>query len=276
MVRRKEWRILIIGLLSSVVPCVSTGSEATSPSATSEVRSLDSGELLYLESYWSDKDGNLEKISYQMPSGETFGEKRIKPSSVPGLISYEQSNDLANRKIAVSVLKSEGDHPPQRVELKLLYRSQKKTVEKEVKSSKKRHVIVDAGFDAFVRAHWDKLSKGERIPAQFPIASRGKLVKLFITESDCKSHDSERVCFRVRLQSRLLRLFIDDPVYAEYDPNNRRLIRYQGIGNVALENGEVPAVDIQLSYPDAQEESVAELDFHAPKRQNRFAGSISM
>ena len=37
-------------------------------------------------------------------------------------------------------------------------------------------VVIDAGFDGFIRGNWDKLVSGKTQEFQFPLASRGSLV----------------------------------------------------------------------------------------------------
>ena len=110
-------------------------------------------------------------------------------------------------------------------------------------------VVIDAGFDAFVRANWDSLVAGANKSFQFPFAARESLVKLRIKPVSC-SYDSETdQCFRLEMNNWLLRMLVA-PIELGYDARLKRLTRYRGLSNIGDGQGNGLVVDIRYNYQD--------------------------
>jgi hypothetical protein len=110
-------------------------------------------------------------------------------------------------------------------------------------------VVIDAGFDAFVRENWRSLVAGESMQFQFPFAARESLVELSIASASCSYATETDQCFSLQLNNWLLNL-LADPIELGYDAKLQRLARFRGISNISNDEGEALAVDIHYRYDD--------------------------
>ena len=110
-------------------------------------------------------------------------------------------------------------------------------------------VVIDAGFDNYVKSNWDKLATSESQVFQFPIATREILVELKISLKDCSYKTKTETCFSLEIDNWFLRL-LSDPIELGYDTNLRRLSRYRGLSNIGDGDGEGLVVDLRYRYPD--------------------------
>lgn len=118
-----------------------------------------------------------------------------------------------------------------------------------VKPKPNMAVVIDAGFDNYVKSNWDKLVNSESLKFQFPIASREILVELKINLKDCSYKTKTDTCFRLEIDNWFLRL-LSDPIELGYDTSLRRLSRYRGLSNIGDGAGEGLVVDLRYRYPD--------------------------
>ena len=110
-------------------------------------------------------------------------------------------------------------------------------------------LVIDAGFDNFIREYWNSLVQGEVITFQFPAAARVDLFDFKVNRMNCSSGDATQQCFNLRLDSWLLRMLVD-PIELGYDKESRRLKRFQGLANIEDKNGNGYTVDIRYQYSD--------------------------
>jgi hypothetical protein len=111
-------------------------------------------------------------------------------------------------------------------------------------------LVVDAGFDNFVREQWDTLSAGQTVSFQFQGVGFDSPLDMKIgaaTDADCA--DSQ-LCLAVNIDSWLLSAFVD-PIQLYYSRDGRELQRYSGISNLKGDRGESMDVDIFYEYQDA-------------------------
>lgn len=108
-------------------------------------------------------------------------------------------------------------------------------------------LVVDAGFDNFVRSKWLDLSTG--LAVVFPFQSLGfdKPLKMRAVKVDPEGCGQANVCLSVRLDSWLLGL-ITSPIDLVYSRDKRRLLQFSGISNIRGLSGEPLNVDIQYRY----------------------------
>ena len=110
-------------------------------------------------------------------------------------------------------------------------------------------LVVDAGFDNFVRSRWSDLSVGDPVDFRFQILGREAPLQMVAhnkPEADCAMNS---LCLEVGLNSWLLSRFVD-PIRLTYDRDTRRLMRYQGISNIRAADGSALNVDIIYEYEE--------------------------
>lgn len=96
--------------------------------------------------------------------------------------------------------------------------------------------MVDAGFDTFVKAHWDRLIAGESLSINFGSIAHLKSLPLRIKSlpinkcSQQKNAPPAQHCFSVDIDNSLLRLLLSN-IKISYD-NNKRLVQFSGVVNL--------------------------------------------
>lgn len=108
-------------------------------------------------------------------------------------------------------------------------------------------LVIDAGFDAFVRRYWDELVAGASREFQFPFADRSSLVEMRIKPLTCSYATKTEQCFRLELANWFLRMVVK-PIELGYDAGSRRLTRYRGLSNIGDGKGNGLVVDIHYDY----------------------------
>lgn len=108
-------------------------------------------------------------------------------------------------------------------------------------------LIIDAGFDEFVRRHWQALLAGKQINFNFASAARQDLIGFRLKKSTA---NKQQLVLSMRLQSRMLSWLLN-PIELTYDRQNQRLLRYRGLSNILDEQGNSYKADIHYQYPEA-------------------------
>lgn len=106
------------------------------------------------------------------------------------------------------------------------------------------HLIIDAGFDSFVRQHWSELEAGKSVTFSFASVARLDLIDFRLLKKDS---NKEQLVLSMRLKSRLLAWLLD-PIELTYDRQSKRLLRYRGLGNIQDSQGNAYHVDIRYQY----------------------------
>lgn len=117
------------------------------------------------------------------------------------------------------------------------------------------NTVIDAGFDEFVRRHWDDLLKGEKKPFQFAVPSRFGFVEFKIErifpDRDPQTdpyYQRQTVSLSMTLASRWLAWLLD-PITLTYDRSTKRLLRYKGLSNIRdTREGSDKNYDVDIRY----------------------------
>ncbi len=261
----KGARLRLAALLLSTAPAIGFAAETVG-----EAYDLNSNELLYREIHCLDAAGDSREVIYRNDRDELIARKRVDYRSGRTTPSFVQHNLYSSQTIQVEL--DDG-----MLTMKVLDADKGEPIEvKSTEPGDRLPVVIDAGFDEFVRAHWDELVGGGKKYFLFPFASRAALVELRIRPLSC-SYDSETdQCFRLELSNWLYRM-LAAPIELGYDAESRRLMRYRGLSNIGDGNGGGLEVDIQYRYQDLPAQacatkvgnmngSQARLDPAAPRR----------
>jgi len=202
---------------------------------------LQSGELLYRETHCVSADGFDREVTYQDVAGKLIARKLLDYRS--GLItpSFVQHNLYSNESIEVGL--DQGAVSMAVIDLDDRVASKIALEQPDAALP----VVIDAGFDGFVRQHWDELVACASREFQFPFADRQSLVDLRIQPLACSYQTQTDQCFRLDLASWLLRIVVK-PIELGYDASSRRLTRYRGLSNIGDANGNGLVVDIRYDY----------------------------
>lgn len=118
--------------------------------------------------------------------------------------------------------------------------------------------VIDAGFDAAVRANWDALMRGDVVRLQFLIPSRMRFYPVRVQRSASIDWNGLRA-ERLRMRLDLWFGFAVPEVTLVYARDDRRLLEFSGTGNIRDARGRNPQVRIEFE-PEPQPGSRREVD----------------
>lgn len=203
----------LIGIL--LLSAASTAS-ADTIFAVGKAYSLDSGALKYSEVYYCSDDGASCEVRYQDSEGKLIAEKQVNFSPIPHSPSLRLKDYRLSREISL-----DGGDPD---------------------------VVVDAGFDNYVRLRWDEIDSGEVIRFPFLIVGRDAPLKMKAKKSN-NSCEQDQLCLQIRVDSWLVGMFAG-PINLTYDRVSQRLLRFSGVSNLRDSAGKLQKVDIRYAYSD--------------------------
>lgn len=218
--------------------------------ATGTAWTPDKARVLYREFHYAENpDLDLPtRVQYRTPEGELFAEKTMDYSAVmtaPQIrqIDYRNSARIETRPLT--------DVRPARVEIGFQAHDSNRFIQAQVPLA--QDLVVDAGFDPFVRANWDRLTAGRAVSAHFLVPARQDTVRVNLSSTDqrhCNAVAAELSCFVIR-PAGLLRVvgFLVDPIYIGYEQQSRRLAMFSGLSNLRNDQGEPQNVLITYEYP---------------------------
>lgn len=181
-----------------------------------EAFDLQRGGLLYREHHYCDQSSKSCRIVYQDQDGLPIAHKDV---------------DYSTNTLAPA----------------LRFRDSRFSQEINLDFSDSEGLVVDAGFDNFMRSRWEDLSGGALVGFQFQVVGRDRPLEMIARiqlEAEC---DTDRLCLEVALGSWFLSL-LSRPIQLTYDRDSRRLMRYRGISNIRDGNGGSQEVEIIYHY----------------------------
>lgn len=217
---------------------------------------LDGGQVLYRETHWRYTQGGTMRrlVLYRCAHGEAFARKHVidSPSATAPDFDFLDARDGYEE----GVFSRKG----QRV---VYTRKDRSAARKETVVPVGANSVIDAGFDAMVRLHWEDISSGRPIKAPFLLPSRAEFLSFKIEQRD--NADTSQV--------RQLRMALDTwygfavpALELRYSVAGRRLLRFQGIATIRDRAGRYQNVRIEFP-PDqivhtisAQELQTAEIE----------------
>jgi len=105
-------------------------------------------------------------------------------------------------------------------------------------------LVAGQGLDRYARAHLDELARGEVLEVSLALPGR---LDAFGFRLRGEKLASGLVRVRFEPTSFFLRILAPS-LEGEYDPETRRLVRYEGVSNVAAADGSPQKVEIAYSY----------------------------
>lgn len=231
---RGAWTWMLLALIP-VAP-VAAEPMAAVVREQADVRSLADGRLLYRESHYVVRGSTSERwVLYRCPDGNPFARKRVlasRSAATPDFMLEDGRDGYregvrggGGERVAYS---SEGGKESRRT------------------LSIPADGVIDAGFDAAVRKHWDALQRGEAVNLQFLVPSRQQFFPVRVQRVADSNRSSART---LQLRMRLATWFgfaVPD-VGLVYGLEDRRLRVFSGTGNVRDARGRNPQVRITFA-----------------------------
>lgn len=108
----------------------------------------------------------------------------------------------------------------------------------------KRDAVIDAGFDTYLRKHWDAVIQGG-VSVAFLLTSRGRFMPIHISVS--QPHDGNR---QMTLRLDAWYAFLAPSINVTYGEADRRLRRYEGPGNIRDARGK--PINVRIEFPPSE------------------------
>lgn len=188
-------------------------------------RSLDGTATLYEEHHYlrSEAGAPVERlVVYRCPDGEPFARKTVRYGEPPYAPQFRMDDarfgyaeGFERGQIAGEAFVQRGSAAPLQKEAVTLGES----------------LVVDAGFDEFVRAHWTTLQAGKAVPLRFLVPSRLDAYGFKVRKVGEEELFGEPASVFQLALSGLFGWFAD-PIEVAYRNSDRRLMRFAGLSNI--------------------------------------------
>ena len=200
------------------------------------------GELLYRESHWIQDQGK-RLVLYRCPNGAAFARKQVLDGDIDPDFELVDGRDGYREGVRT------------RNGVRQVYtRTSADSAEKSKQFPVQDGQVIDAGFDVYVRQHWVAMAQPESRRVRFLVPSRLESVNFQITPLASDSN------------SRRYRLALDawygaalPSITVTYAASDRRLMRFEGIGNIRDAAGDHPAVRIEFPANKRTRSSLAQV-----------------
>ncbi len=110
-------------------------------------------------------------------------------------------------------------------------------------------IVIDGGFNNFVKMNWDLLMQGNMLTFNFVSPYMKDYFTLRISKKEDLMYGHRKATmFCLELDNMFLRWLLSSPVKVTYDTQTKRMLRYEGIGNLQNENARNEIV--KLDFPE--------------------------
>ena len=203
--------------------------------------------LLYRETHWLQGSPHAQSrlVLYRCADGTAFARKWMTPQGSPQTPDFTFDDGRDGYQEGVR-----GDGTARTV----FVRASTQATPQAQALTVPPQAVVDAGFDAAVRAHWAALQGGEAVAFQYLLPSRQRLVPLKLQRTGAITWQGQPA---QQLQMRLDAWFgfAIPAVTLVYASADQRLLQFTGTGNVRDRNGRYPQVRVE--FPQAPEAATA-------------------
>ncbi|MFT5420601.1 MAG: hypothetical protein ACI9D5_001351 [Candidatus Endobugula sp.] len=209
------------------------------------------GEIILYKEIHRVQGESKRTVHYVSPKDKIVAKKQVDYTNSLISPAYTQENFWSNEQVRVNWIENE---------LYLSFTNIAKAYDDEIAPSAQtkektisiENVVIDAGFDHYIRANWQALVSGKKLDYQFAVASQLTTITMRIQQDLCaKKLDSidysDVICFKTEPDSLLLRWLLA-PIELSYRLSDQQLLRFRGLGNITDKEGDLLKVDIRYDY----------------------------
>ena len=197
--------------------------EPRTESFSGNAYAIDGDLLLYRETHYlySGEHGGERIVLYQCPDGRAFARKFSRDDGNAQAPDF----DLVDARVGYREgVRRNGD-------LREVYVQRSATQAEQADALQlPADGVIDTGFEAFARQHWDALVRGDTLPFAYLVPSRRKFFAFKVARIDLPAAPPGSVTFRLASSSWVS--FLLPHIDISYDLDTRRLVRYEGLSNV--------------------------------------------
>lgn len=200
--------------------------------------SRDGGRLLYREVHWRYRRGGQPRqlVLYQCPDGRPFARKRLAGAPDDAMPDFDFVDARSGYR--------EGAHR-QGDRLRVYVQRGVHASRRSAVLPLKRDAVVDAGFDAYVRTHWQSLARGDvTVPFLLPSHLDYVGIRLGAARDERTAHGGVR---HLRMRLAAWYGFAVPAIHLAYSLEGHRLLRFEGIGSIR--DGHGHNQDVRIDFP---------------------------
>ncbi|WP_422134291.1 hypothetical protein [Endozoicomonas sp. ALD040] len=109
-------------------------------------------------------------------------------------------------------------------------------------------LVIDAGFDHYIRLNWDALIAEKETVIQYLIPSHQRKIDLRIKTVECKKDlKKTHICFNIAADSWLYRM-LSSSLTLSYGKQSQKLMIFSGRSNISDKNGDYQDVTIRYQF----------------------------
>lgn len=213
------------------------------------------GGLVYREVHWLYRDGGVDArlVMYRCPDGRAFARKTLRDVAGPSAPDFEFVDARSGYREGVRTRGASRE---------VFHRDGAGAREVARPLPKAPGLVIDAGFDRFVQAHWPRLDRG-RITAPFLVPSRFQTVDIRVGDA-VEARERGRAVRRMAMVPAGWRGFVVPKIELTYDVADRRLLRFTGPGTVRDARGRLQM--LRVEFPQAPVTGVPQAEIAAAKQ----------
>lgn len=226
--KNKYLLICVLVLLSSILRANTISSESSYQFKGYAYSQKDRA-LLYSEHHMMelDEQGKLthSEVFYYSSTGKLMAKKYLNYHESGYLPDFEYTNLFSNQGFKVSA--SDND-------ITILIKQNGQESEKIVETINQKPLIVDAGFDVFMRENWPDLLAGKKKIVEFLSPTRAMFITFEIQRIESildESAENQTVAFQLSPKNFIISLLVD-PIDLKYHKQTGRIMSYQGLTNI--------------------------------------------
>lgn len=233
---------LLAALLMSLLY---SASHASTPWTTGTAYSVAEGRVAYRELHYAapGQTGLSSRVDYLDAGGQVIVSKQLDFSRSATAPAIDQIDLRTQTRVFT------------RYEEERLHAGYQRDADSPLRTDTLRpspDLIVDAGFDPYVRSQWDTLTAGRTVTASFFVPSRLDTITVSIApvaREECAQVQGDVLCLLVK-PAGLLRVvsWFVDPLRLAYDMKERRLLMFRGLSNLLDEQGQAQDVLVLFEY----------------------------
>lgn len=204
------------------------------------------GRLLYSETHWLYREDGFDEhlVLYRCADGSPFARKLLKgDSAAPDFDFYDAGLDYREG------VRSTGTH-------RYVYTQRRNEA---VPEQRELHIgtdlVVDAGFDTYLRRHWNSIAPDSPLRAAIVVPSRLDAMPVQIAEGN----EGDAQTRRLRVQLDAWYRVITPSIELGYSRADHRLREFQGVGSIRDSDGR--NLDVRIVFPP----KLYDPDAHTPE-----------
>jgi hypothetical protein len=231
--------VLLVFAVALLAESPAAAREAESAEYLGVARSLDGRTELYRERHRVEREASgrgVRVVVYECPDGRPYARKVVRYRDWDGAPDFELLDARDGWRERVETV---GERRRVAVRERIDGRERGRELVPPP------GLVIDAGFDDFVRGHWDRLAAGERIDFAFLVPSRLEVLRFKVRRQGATTIDGEPATV-IRLGLGAWYAFLLPHIDVTYRDATRRLARFEGLTNQRTPGGGHVAARIEF------------------------------